>query len=119
MRTHAILSLGRVLPLVKVEVAEPLGRLLRERHLVVVVDDPLAVAQDVTHVVAHVHGAPHVRDERPQLVLGLAVAQLVRGAAAGGRGRRRRRCWGGSCSCSGILAPVVVGVAESSGGKSV
>ena len=68
----------------------------------------------MTHVVAHVHGAPHVRDERPQLVLGLAVAERVRG---GRRGSSRR--WGGSRSRGGILAPVVVGVAESSGGKSV
>ena len=108
-------SLRRVLPLVEVEVPESLRRVLRERHLVVVVDDPPALAQDVADVVADVHRAPHVRDERAQLVPGLAVAQVVRGGAGGGSGGRGGRRRGGG----GVLATVVVRVAESSIRKSL
>lgn len=56
-------------PLVKIQIAELLGWILRDRHLVVVEDHPLAVLEDVAHVMANLGRGAHVRDERHQFVL--------------------------------------------------
>ena len=54
---------------IQVQVPQLPGRGRAERHLVVVVDDPAPLlVLDVTHVVAGVAGAAHVRDEGRQLV---------------------------------------------------
>ena len=54
---------------VEVEIAEVGGRTLGQRHLLVVEDHPLAVLQQVAHVVTHHRRRAHVTDEAHQAVL--------------------------------------------------
>mmetsp|Transcript_6362 Transcript_6362/g.16783 ORF Transcript_6362/g.16783 Transcript_6362/m.16783 type:complete len:288 (+) Transcript_6362:376-1239(+) len=74
---------GSVFPLVDVNVAQLEGRALRQRHLAVVEEGPLAVLLDVADVVAARRVRAHVRDEPQQLVRAAAVVErhLRRGAA--------------------------------------
>ena len=58
----------RLHSLVKVEIGQIFRGLLRQGHLLVIVDHPLAIPQDVAHIVAHVRWRPHVADERYQFV---------------------------------------------------
>lgn len=60
--------LGLLDSLVEVEIAQLLRRVLRYGHLVVVEDHPLAVLQDVAHVVTDLGRTAHVGDKCHQFV---------------------------------------------------
>lgn len=67
---------SRVFTFVQVQIPQGLGRLLRERHLVVVVDHPPPFPLDVADIVANHRRGPHVRNKSGQFVFWGAIREF-------------------------------------------